>query len=74
MSADHAKIKAIKKTPSSMSIEEVKSFINMYQYNSYFIGQAREELSSDVSAPLRHLLYKGEEVGGLENAKQQCRN
>ena len=60
MSADPAKIKAIKETSSPKSIAEVKSFIQMCQYNAYFIGQAGGKPFSDMTAPLRRLLCKGE--------------
>ena len=76
MSADPAKIKAIKETPSPKSIAEVKSFIQMCQYNAYFIGQAGEEPFSDMTAPLRRLLCKGEKfkwTGECEAAVQKLK-
>ena len=59
MSADPVKVQAIINTPSPKSISEVKSFIQMCQYNSFFMCQSGETFS-DMTSPLRRLLHKGQ--------------
>ena len=59
MSADPVKVQAIIKTPNPKSVSEVKSFIQMCQYNSFFMYQSGETFC-DMTAPLRRLLRKGQ--------------
>ena len=59
MSADPVKVQAIINTPSPKSVSEVKSFIQMCQYNSFFMCQSGETFS-DMTSPLRRLLHKGQ--------------
>ena len=59
MSADPAKIETIVRLEPPKNASEVKSFLQMCQYNALFMfgGQATY---SDITAPLRNLLRKAE--------------
>ena len=59
MSTDPIKVQAIINTPSPKSVSKVKSFIPMCQYNSFFMCQSGETFS-DMTAPPRRLLHKGQ--------------
>ena len=58
MGADPEKIKAITELESPKNISEVQSFLQMFQYNAYFIGETGIETYSDMTSPLRMLLKK----------------
>ena len=57
MSQDPKKIKAIVDLPSPKSVSELKSFLQMCQFNAMFMYNSTETYS-DVTAPLRNLLKK----------------
>ena len=60
MSADPAKVKAVTSLPPPMNSSEVKSFLQMCQYNALFMFNNEDnETYSDITAPLRALLRKG---------------
>ena len=57
MSPDPAKVETIRSMPKPTNAAEVKSFLQMCQYNSMFMFDT-EETYSDTTAPLRALLRK----------------
>ena len=60
MSADPQKIAAINSLPPPTSVAEVKSFLQMCQYNSLFMfGNAKTY--SDITEPLRQMLKKNQQ-------------
>ena len=58
MSPDPAKVETIKQLPPPKNTTEVKSFLQMIQYNYMFLFD-NEQTYADTTAPLRAMLQKG---------------
>ena len=58
MSPDLAKVETIKQLPPPKNTTEVKSFLQMSQYNYMFLFDS-EQTYADTTSPLRAMLQKG---------------
>jgi len=69
MSADPSKVEAITSLPAPTTPEELKSFLQMCQYNALFMF-GTPKTYSDVTEPLRKILRKDERFEWTANCKK----